>query len=213
MTPPYGRKQRRTKEPLDESKRGECKAGLKLNIQETKIMHGIYSYHFMANRWGKNGNSDRLYFLKASKSLLEKEMATRSSILAWRIPGTEEPGGLLSMGSHRVRHNWSDLAAAAAKSLQMVTAPMKLKDGCSQKKSYDKPRQCIKKQRYYFANKVPSSQSYGFPSSHVWLWELDNKECWVPKIWCFWTVMLEKTLESPLDIKEIKPLNPKRNQH
>ena len=63
MTPPYGIKQRRTKEPLDESKRGECKAGLKLNIQETKIMHGIYSYHFMANRWGKNGNSDRLYFL------------------------------------------------------------------------------------------------------------------------------------------------------
>ena len=69
------------------------------------------------------------------------------------------------------------------------------------KKSYDQPRQCIKKQRHYFANKGPSSQSYGFSSSHVWMWELDYKETWVPKNWCFWTVVLEKTLESPLDSK------------
>ena len=69
-----------------------------------------------------------------------------------------------------------------------------------------------KMQRHYFANKGPSSQSHGFSSSHVWMWELDNKESWVLKNWCFWTVLLEKTLESPLDCKEIKPIHPKRNQ-
>ena len=78
------------------------------------------------------------------------------------------------------------------------------------KKSYDQPRQYIKKQRH-FANKGPSSQSYGFSNSHVWMWELDYKESWVLKNWCFWTVVLEKTLESPLDCK-IKPVSPKRNQ-
>ena len=81
------------------------------------------------------------------------------------------------------------------------------------KKSYDQPRQNIKKQRHYFANKGPSRQSYGFSSSHVWMWELDYKESWALKNWCFWTVGLEKTLESPLDYKEIKPVNPKGNQH
>ena len=80
------------------------------------------------------------------------------------------------------------------------------------KKSYDQPRRHIKKQRHYFADKSPSSQSYGFSSSHVWMWELDHKESWAPKNWCFWTVVLEKTLESPLDYKEIKPVNPKGNQ-
>ena len=69
------------------------------------------------------------------------------------------------------------------------------------KKRYDKPRQHIKKQRCYFANKGPSSQSYGFSSSHVWMSELDHKECWASKNWCFWTVVLEKTLESLLDCK------------
>ena len=77
------------------------------------------------------------------------------------------------------------------------------------KKSYDKPRQCVEKQRHQFANKGPSSQSYGFSTSHVWIWELDSKESWVPKNWCFQTVVLEKTLESPLDSKEIQPVNPK----
>ena len=79
-------------------------------------------------------------------------------------------------------------------------------------KSYDKPRQHIQKQRHHFADKGPSSQSYGFCSSHVWMWELDCKESWVPKHWCFWTVVLEKTLESPLDCREIKSVNPKGNQ-
>ena len=63
-----------------------------------------------------------------------------------------------------------------------------------------------------FANKGLSSQSYGFFSSHVWMWESDHKESWMPKNWCFWTVVLEKTLESPLHCKEIKPVNPKGNQ-
>ena len=78
-------------------------------------------------------------------------------------------------------------------------------------KSYDKPRQHIKKQRHYFGNKSLYSQVYGFSSSHIWVWELDCKECWAPKNWCFWTVMLEKTLESPLDHKEIQSVNPKGN--
>ena len=80
------------------------------------------------------------------------------------------------------------------------------------KKSYDKPRQHIKKQRHHFANKGLSSQSYSFSSSHVQMWELDHKKGWVLKNWCFRTVVLEKTLENPLDSKEIKPVNPKRNQ-
>ena len=91
---------------------------------------------------------------------------------------------------------------------------MKLKDiySLSRKKSYDKSRQHIQKQRHYFSNKSPSSQSSGFSSSHIWMWELYYKESWVLKNWCFWTVVLEKTLEGPLDCKEIKPVNPRGNQ-
>ena len=70
----------------------------------------------------------------------------------------------------------------------------------------------IEKQRHYFANKGLSSQGYGFSSSHVWTWELDCEESWALKNWCFWTVMLEKTLESPLDCKEIQPVHPEGNQ-
>ena len=80
------------------------------------------------------------------------------------------------------------------------------------KKSYDQPRSHIKKQRHYFANKCPSSQSYGFSSGHVWMWELEYNESLAPKNWCFWSVVLEKTLESPLDCKEIQPVHPKGNQ-
>ena len=80
------------------------------------------------------------------------------------------------------------------------------------KESYDQPRQHIQKQRHYFANKGPSSQGYGFSSGYVWMWELDCEESWAPKNWCFWTVVLEKTLESPLDCKEIQPIHPKGDQ-
>ena len=80
------------------------------------------------------------------------------------------------------------------------------------KESYDKPRQCIKKQRHHFAGKSSYKQSYDFSSSCVHTQELEHKEGWTPKNWCFWIMVVEKTLESPLDCKEIKPVNPKENQ-
>ena len=129
-----GRKWRGTKEPLDEGERGEWHSWLKTQHSKNED-HGIQSHHFMANRWGKNGNSDRLF-------------------------------------------SW------APKSMQMVTVAMKLKYA-SWKKSYGKPRQHIKKQRHPFADKSPSSQNYGFSSSHTWIWELDYKKGWMPKNWCF----------------------------
>ena len=106
----------------------------------------------------------------------------------------------------------ADFIFWAPKSLQMLIAAMKLKDAYSLEGSYDQPRQHIKKQKHYFVNKGPSSQGYGFSSSHLWMWELDYKESWVLKNWCFWTVVLEKALESPLDCKEIQPVHPKRDQ-
>ena len=104
-----------------------------------------------------------------------------------------------------------NLFSGAPKSLQMVIAAMKLKD-TPWKESYDQPGQHIKKQRYYFVKKGPSSQGCGFSNGHVWMWELDYKESWAPKNWCFRTMVLEKTLESPLDCQEIQPVHPKGNQ-
>ena len=118
---------------------------------------------------------------------LEKETDTHSSILAWRIPWTEEPG----------------LENSTERGARML-APWK--------KSYDQPREHLRKQRHHFANKGTYSQSYGFSSSHVWMWESDHKEGWTLKNWCFWTMVLEKTPEIPWDSKEIKPVNPKENQ-
>ena len=80
------------------------------------------------------------------------------------------------------------------------------------KKNYDQSRQHIIKQRHYFAKKDQSSQSFGFSSSHVWMWELDCEESRAPKNWCFWTVVLKKTLENPLDCKEVQPVHPKGDQ-
>ena len=111
-----------------------------------------------------------------------------SPITSWQINGKQWK-------------QWQTLFSWAPKSLQMVTAAMKLKDACFWKKSYDQSRQHIQKQRRYFAKKGPSSQSYGFSSGHVWMWELDYKESWVPKNWCFWTVVLKKTLEFPWTAK------------
>ena len=118
----------------------------------------------MANRWGNNGNSDRLYFLGI-------QIHCR-----WWC-------------SHEVKRHLL-LGRKAMANLDSI----------------------LKKKRHYFANKHLFSQSYGFSSSHVWLWELDHKEGWVVKYWCFWTVVLEKTLESPLDCEKVKPVNPKGNQ-
>ena len=90
--------------------------------------------------------------------------------------------------------------------------PWNQKTTASWQESYDKPRQCVEKQRHYSANKSLYSQGYGLPSGHVWLWELDHKEGRTPKNWCLQTVVLEKTPESSMDIKEIKPVNLKGNQ-
>ena len=106
---------------------------------------------------------------------------------------------------------WEASFSWASKSLQMVTAAMKLKDVAPWKKSYDQPRQHIKAETLLCQWSL-SSQSYGFSCRHVWMWELDHKEDWAPKNWCFWTVVLEKTLESLLDSKEIQPVSPKGNR-
>ena len=139
--------------------RGEWKSWLKTQSSKNED-HGTQPHHFMANRWGNNGNSDRLYFL-----------GLQNHCRWWLQP-------------------WNS----------KMLAPWK--------KSYDKPRQHIKKQRHHFADQGLSSQSYGFFVSHVWMWELDHKEAWALKNQCFWIVVLEKTLKSPLDCK-IKPVNSK----
>ena len=92
---------------------------------------------------------------------------------------------------------WETSFFEAPKSLQMVISAVKLKDVCSLEEELWQTRQCITKQRHYFANKAPSSQGYGFSSGHVWVWELDCEEGWALKNWCFWIVVLEKTTESP----------------
>ena len=109
-------------------------------------------------------------------------------------------------------HDWQILFSWARKSRWMVTAAMKLRRLLLERKAITNPDKCIKKQRHHFANKGLYSQSYGFSSSHAQMWQLNHKERWGPKNWCFWTVVLEKTLESPLDCKEFKPVNPKGNQ-
>ena len=107
---------------------------------------------------------------------------------------------------------WETLFSWAPKSLQMVTAAMKLKDARTLGEKLWQPWQCIKKQRHYSADKGLYSQSYGFSSSHEWMRELDYKESWAPKNSCFWTVVLEKAVEHLFDSKEIQPLHPIGNQ-
>ena len=123
--------------------------------------------------------------LKVGLNIQKTKIMASSPITSWQMDGKQWK-------------QWQTLFSWAPKSLPMVTAAVKWKDACSLEESHDQPRQHIKKQKHYFANKGLSSQSYGFSSSHVWMWELDYKESWAPKNWCFWTVVLEKTLESPL---------------
>ena len=104
---------------------------------------------------------------------------------------------------------WQILISWAPKSLWMVTAAMKLRHLLLERKAMT---DIVLKSRDHFANKGLYSQNYGFSSSHVRMWELDHKEGWALKNSCFWTVVLERTLESPLDCKEIKPVNPKGKQ-
>ena len=109
---------------------------------------------------------------------------------------------------------WQSLFSWAPKALQIVTAAMKFfkRHLPLEGKAMTNLDRVLKKQRHHFANKGPCSQSYDFSSSHIWMWGLDHKEGWVPKNWCFWIVVLEKTLESPLDCMEIRPLNFKGSQ-
>ena len=138
------------------------KVGLKLNIQKTD--HGIWSHHFMADRWGKSGNSDRLYFLGLQNRC------------RWWL----QPRQLLL--GRKVMTNLDSILKS-----RDITLPTKV---------------CL----------VKSSLVYGFSSSHIWMWELGYKESWALKNWCFWTVVLEKTLKSPLDCKGIQPVHPKGDQ-
>ena len=158
MIPPYGRKWRGTKIPLDESERREWKVGLKLNIQKTKIM-------------------------------------ASGPITSWEIDGeTMETVSDFIFGGLQNHCRW-------------WFQPWNWKMLTPWKKSYDQPRWHIQKQRHYFAKKSPSSQGFGFSSSHVWMWKLDSEESWVLKNCCFWTVVLQKTLERPLDGKKIQPVH------
>ena len=152
------------KEPPDEGERGEWKAGLKLNIQNTKIMGS-------------------------------------GPVASWQIDGEtiETVTNFIFLGSKITVD--SEYSHEIKKHLLLW------------KKNNGKPRQHIKKQRHYFAYKGPHSQSYGFSSSHVWTWELDHKKGWMLKNRCFQTVVLEKTLRSPLDCKRsnqsiLKEINP-----
>ena len=125
--------------------------------------HGIQSHHFMANRWGNNGNIDFIF---------------------WG-PKLTADGDC----SHEIKR----CLLLGRKAMTNLDSILKSRDITS-------------------PTKVCLSQSYGFSNSHVWMWELDHKEIWVPQNWCFWTVVLEKILESPLDCREIQPVNPKGNQ-
>ena len=141
-------------------------------------------YHSNGRKW--RGTKEHLDEMKeeSEKVGLKSTFMASSPIISWQQMGKQ----------------WKQCQTLffwAPKSLQMVTAAMKLKDMCSLEESYDQPRQHLKKQRHYFTNKSLSSQGYGFSSSHVWMWELDCKESWAPKNWCFWTVVLEKTLRVP----------------
>ena len=126
--------------------------------------HGIWSHHFMGNRWGNSGKTVSDFIFGGSKITADGDC------------------------SHEIK--------------RCLLLGRKVMTNLDR----------ILKSRDYFANKGLSSQGYGFSSGHVWMWELDCEESWVPKNWCFWTVVLEKTLESPLDCKEIQPVHPKGDQ-
>ena len=132
-------------------------------------------------------------------SIQKAKIMASSPVTSWQIEGEKVEAV-------------TDFIFLLPKSPWMVTTATKLKSLVSWKVSYDKPRQHVRNQRHHLANKHPCSQSYDFSSSHVQIWELEHKEGWALKNWFFWIMGLEKTLESSLDFKEIKPVNPKGNQ-
>ena len=161
------------------------KVGLKLNIQKTKIM-------------------------------------ASGPITSWEIDGetVETVSDLIFRGSkitadgdcsHEIKRRLL-LGRKVMTNLESIFKSRNITLLTPGKESYDQPREHIQKQRHYIADQGPSSEGYGFSCGHVWMWELDYKESWALKNWCFWTVVLEKTLESPLDCKEIQPVHPKGDQ-
>ena len=148
-------------------------------------------------------------------------MAPHSSTLAWKIPWMEESGRLRSMGSLRVGHDWSISLSFSLSCIEEGNSNP-LQSSCLKNPRDGElgglPSMGSPRVRHDWSDlaaaavKGPSSQSYGFSSSHVWMWEVNYEENGAPKNWCFWTVVLEKTLESPLDCKEIQPFHPKENQ-
>ena len=160
MTPHLWLKWRGTKEPLNESERGEWKVCLKLNIQKMKIM--------------ASG--------PITSQQIHEETVTNFIFLGSKITADCDC-------SHEIKIRFL-LGRKAITNLDSI----------------------LKKQRHYFSKKGPSGQRCSFSTSHVWMWELDCEEGWALKNWCFWSVVLEKTLESSLDCKEMQPVNPKGNQ-
>ena len=180
-------------------------AGLKHNINKTKM--GIVSHHFMANGWEKRGNSNRFYFLGLQNHC---ESWTLHAIKRCLLLGRKAMTNLVVV--QLLSHVWLFVipwtAARQASSLSLF--PGVCSDSCPLS------RWChptMSKAETSLCWQSPYSQTYGFSSSHVWKWELDLKESWTRKNWCLRTVMLEKTLESPLQRKEIKLINSKGNKH
>ena len=138
-------------------------------------------------------------------------MATHSSIPAWKIPWTEEPGGLQSTGSQRVGHDWVTSLLLFSNHCRWWLQPWIKRHLLLGRKIMTNLDSILKSRDITLPTKV-CLQSYDFSSNHVWMWELDYKESWVPKNWCFWIVVLEKTLQNPLDCKEIQPVHPKGNE-
>ena len=158
-------------------------------LQPTRLLHPWDSP-------GKNTGVGCHFLLQCMK--VKVKVKSLSHVWLVATPWTATYQAPPSMGFSRQEY-WSGLPLPSPKTL------------ATWEKSYDKPRQHVKKLRHHFANKGPYCQSYGFSSSHVQMWELDPKESWAPKNWCLWTVVLEKILENPVDCKEIKQVNPKGN--
>ena len=176
----------------------EAQAGIKT---DRNINNLIYAVDITLMAESKKGLGSLLRKVKEGSekvglklNIAKTKIMASGSITSWQIDGETVETVI-------------DFFGGAPESLQMVTAAMKLKDVCSLEGNYDKSRQHIKKQRHYFADKGLYSQSYGVYSSHLWMLKLDHKEGWLPRNWCFWTEVLEKTFKSPLDCKEIKPAN------
>ena len=204
-------KWRGTKESLRINEESE-KAGLKLNIRKTKItasslttswqkegekVETVTDFIFLGFKITADGDCNH----EIKRHLLFGRKAMTNLIVVWLLSHVwlfESPWTVAHQASLSFTISWSLLKLVSIESM-MLSNHLIL--------CHPKPSQCIKKQRHHFANKGPYSQSYGFSSNHVWMWKLDHKEDWPLKNWRFPTVVLEKTLQSPLDCKKIKPVN------